>query len=175
MDQLNPEGEIVYRTPWFQILDRRPPGMDQPYYAIQSSDVVVIVALNDQGQLLLVRQFRPAVAMMTLELPAGHIEPGETPEDAARKELWEETGHETGTLELLTKVSPSTARFTNRLWCFFAPDVKPGSRQDLTREAGVEFRFYEKPLTSLLAEKEFISASSYAALFAAVLRGKLSI
>lgn len=175
MGQLNPEGEIVYRTPWFQILDRRPPGMDQPYYAIQSSDVVVIVALNDQGQLLLVRQFRPAVAMMTLELPAGHIEPGETPEDAARKELWEETGHETGTLELLTKVSPSTARFTNRLWCFFAPDVKPGSSQDLTREAGVEFRFYENPLTSLLAEKEFISATSYAALFAAVLRGKLSI
>jgi len=174
MNQSKPEDKVVFATPWFQILDRRPPGLDQPYYAIQSSDVVVIVALNDQGQLLLVRQFRPAVNMVTLELPAGHIEPGETPEEAARKELWEETGHESETLELLTKVSPSTARFTNRLWCFFAPDVKPGSRQDLTREAGVEFRFYEHPLTSLLAEKEFISASSYAALFAAVLRGRLS-
>jgi len=175
MNQSTPDDKIVFTTPWFQILDRRPPGMDQPYYAIQSSDVVVIVAVNAQERLLLVRQFRPAVNMMTLELPAGHIEPGETPEDAARKELWEETGHEAGTLELLTKVSPSTARFTNPLWCFFASHIKPGSRRDLTREAGVEFLAYEHPLTSLLEEKEFISASSYAALFAAVLRGRLSI
>ena len=90
--------------------------------------MVVIVAVNPRGHLLLVRQFRPAVDAFTLELPAGHIEPGETPEAAARKELWEETGHEAETLELLTKVSPSTARFTNHLWCFFAPNVKPSQR-----------------------------------------------
>ncbi len=175
MNQSKPEDTIVFTTPWFQILDRRPPGADQPYYAIQSCDVVIMVAVNDQGHLLLVRQFRPAVDMMTLELPAGHIEPGETPEDAARKELWEETGHESGTWELLTKVSPSTARFTNRLWCFFAANVKPGLRSDLTREAGVEFRFHKHSLSSLLAEKEFISASSCAALFAAIAQGKLKI
>jgi ADP-ribose diphosphatase len=174
MGQLNPEGEIVFRTPWFQILARRPPGIDQPYYAIQSSDVAVIVAVNDRGELLLVRQFRPPVDMMTLELPAGHIEPGETPEEAARKELWEETGHEAETLELLTKLSPSTARFTNRLWCFFAPNVRPGQRAQ-TREAGVDFRNYDRGIQSLLNEKEFFSAASYAALFAAVARGRLKI
>ncbi|MBI3853388.1 MAG: NUDIX hydrolase [Verrucomicrobia bacterium] len=175
MAPLNPEGEIVFTTPWFQILANRPAGFDQPHYSIQAVDVVVIVAVNCQGKLLLVRQFRPAVDAFTLELPAGHIEPGETPEDAARKELWEETGHEAGTLELLTKLSPSTARFTNRLWCFFAADVKPGSRPDLKREAGIEPVFFEKPLPSLLTEKEFLSAPSHAALFAAVLRGKLKV
>lgn len=174
MDPSNPEAEIVFRTPWFQILARRSPSKDRPYYAIQSPDVAVIVAVNDRGELLLVRQFRPAVDMMTLELPAGHIEPGETPEEAARKELREETGHEAGTLELLTKVSPSTARFTNRLWCFFASNVKPCQRTQ-PREAGVDFLYYERGIRFLLDEKEFFSAASYAAMFAAVVRGRLKI
>ena len=174
MDQLNPDGEILFQTPWFQILARRPRGVDQPYYAIQCADVAVIVPVNDRGELLLVRQFRPAVDMITLELPAGHIEPGETPEEAARKELREETGHEAGTLELLTKVSPSTARFTNRLWCFFAPNVRP-CQQPQPREAGVDFFYYERGIRSLLDEQEFFSAASHAALFAAVVRGRLKI
>jgi len=175
MPQSKSKGEIIFETPWFQILSLRLPGLDQPHYSIQAPDCVVIVALNPQGHLLLVRQFRPSIGMVTLELPAGHIEAGETPEEAARKELCEETGHEADTFELLASLSPSNARFTNRVLVFFAPNVRLASHPAYPREAGVDFAFHKGRIRSLLAKKDFFAAAACAALFAAAAKGKITI
>jgi len=51
-----------------------------------------VLAITRDKTFVLVRQFRPAIEMFTLELPGGHVEEGETPEQSARKELLEETG-----------------------------------------------------------------------------------
>ena len=147
--------EIVFETPWFKILAQHPPGSHQPYYAIQSSDFAVVIALNSQGQLLLVRQFRAPFGGYTLEPPAGHVEPGETPEEAARKELCEETGHEAGQLELIAKLSPSPARNTNRMWIYFAANVRPAIRPAHPREAGVECVFHTGGVRLLVRNREF--------------------
>jgi mutator protein MutT len=138
-----PQGDrkSVFATPWFQIFAEQPPDGGQPHYVIQGKDFVVIVAVTRQNRILLVRQFRPAVAAVTLELPAGHIEPGETPEQAARRELLEETGHEADTFKLLANLSPSVARFTNRMWCFFAADARPAAGAEVQAEAGVSLVF----------------------------------
>ena len=72
--------------------------------SFKATDFVVIVAVTRQDQILLVRQFRPAAAAVTLELPAGHVDPGETPEQAARRELLEETGYEADTFKLLASL-----------------------------------------------------------------------
>jgi ADP-ribose pyrophosphatase len=171
----DPSGEIVFRSPWFDIVSERPAGVVEPYYTIRSADFAVIVAVNPQGQLLLVRQFRHGVRMFTLELPAGHVEPGETPEEAARKELCEETGHEADTLELLATLSPSTSRFTNRMWIFFAPNVRLAARPAYPREAGVDFLFHQGSLKSLLADEAFLAAGNWAGLMAAVAHGRLNL
>lgn len=142
MKKPGPKGKVVFRTPWFQIRARRLPGFEQPHYAIQAPDFAVIVALNRSGHLLLVRQFRPAVGMVTLELPAGHVDPGETPEQTARKELCEETSYEAGNFELVATLSPATARFTNRVWIFFASNAVPAIQPAHPREAGLETVFY---------------------------------
>lgn len=170
-----PSEEMVFETPWFQILARKISGDTAPHYYIQTTDFVVIVALDAPGRLLLVRQFRPAVNQVTLELPAGHVEPGETPEEAARKELCEETGYEADAFELLGKYSPSTARFTNRMWVYFAPNVRPARQPAHAREAGVDAVFHEGSIRALLDNKEFYVADSCAAVFAAVLRGKIAL
>ncbi len=165
--------EVVFQTPWFKILEQHPPGFDQPYYAISSVDFVIVVALNRQGQLLLVRQFRPAFGGFSLEPPAGHVEPGETPEAAARKELCEETGHEAGTMELLAVLSPSPARNTNKMWIYFAPDVHTAVQPAHSREVGVECVVHDGGVMALLKHPEFVASGGWTAMLAALARGKL--
>jgi len=169
------ESEMVFATPWFQVFAAQPPGSDRPQYTIRSCDFVLILALNADGHLLLVRQFRHGANRFTLELPAGHVDAGETPEESARKELCEETGHEADALELLCTFSASTARFTNRIWVYFAANVRPAIRPSHEREAGVECVVHRDNLRSLLANPEFFAASSWGALMAAVAAGKLKL
>ena len=68
---------------------------------VEHVDCVVILPVDRNGKILLVRQFRHAVSKEMLELPAGSIDPGETPEEAAIRELREETGYKAGKLEKL--------------------------------------------------------------------------
>src|ERR1700687_2612926 len=115
-----PPEEVVLDTKCFQLVPRRPPAYAEPHYSLRTRDYVGVVAVTTNGELLLVRQFRPAVWETTLELPSGHVEPGQTPEEAARTELLEETGHEANSFELVGDFSPDTGRLGNRMWCFFA-------------------------------------------------------
>ncbi len=163
----------VFSTPWFQVIETPSPSGGKPHYSIASPDFVAVVARDEQGRLLLVRQYRHAVKAMTLEVPAGHIEAGETPEQAARKELLEETGYEAAEFTLLAKLSPSTARFTNLIWCFFAPNARPSPAAASHREAGVELVLHEGGPETLLANPEFYSAGSCAAVFAAMTKARL--
>ena len=105
------EGQVVFATPWFEVVAKHPPGYDQPHYSICTQDYVMVVAVTTEGRFLLVRQFRPAVGVATLEFPSGHVERGETPAQAARKELLEETGHVAPELELLGELAPDTGRW----------------------------------------------------------------
>jgi 8-oxo-dGTP pyrophosphatase MutT (NUDIX family) len=170
-----PAEEVVLNTKWFQIVARHPPAYSEPHYSIRTRDYVAVVAVSPKGELLLVRQFRPAVWATTLELPSGHVEPGQTPEEAARAELLEETGHEAERFELLGDFSPDTGRLGNRMWCFFAGDAVPTRNPAHQAEPGIDFVLHQGSLRELLREDGFYSALNCAALFAAVLQGKLQI
>jgi ADP-ribose pyrophosphatase len=173
MNKPRGERKSVFTTPWFQIFAEQASDGGQPHYLIEGKDFVVVAAVARQNRILLVRQYRPPVAAVTLELPAGHIEPGETPEEAARRELLEETGHEAATLELLANLSPSVARFTNRMYCFFAEDARPVIGAKPQGEAGLSLVLYDRRVQALIDEKDFYSAPSCAALSLAALRGRL--
>jgi ADP-ribose pyrophosphatase len=166
---------VVLDTKWFQVVARRPLAYAEPHYSLRTRDYVGIVAVTTNRDLLLVRQFRPAVWETTLELPSGHVEPSQTPEQAARTELLEETGHEAERFELVGDFSPDTGRLGNRMWCFFAGEAHPTAQSTYQPEAGIELVQYRGRISDLLREKGFYSALNSAALFAAVLKGKLKI
>jgi ADP-ribose diphosphatase len=171
MNQPRPERKPVFTTPWFQVLESSVAGQKFPNYAIQSPDFVCIVAITKQNELLLVRQFRHAVGAITLELPAGHVEKGETPEQAVRKELLEETGHVADEFELIAKLSPSPGRFMNRMWCYFATNARRVPEAQI--ETGMNCVVYQAGLRALLLEPDFYSSGNWAALLAALAQGKL--
>ena len=60
---------------------------------VEHSDCVAIIAIDADNNILLVNQFRKPIEKELLEIPAGGIDPGETPDDCTRRELREETGY----------------------------------------------------------------------------------
>ncbi|HLP78483.1 MAG TPA: NUDIX hydrolase [Candidatus Paceibacterota bacterium] len=163
---------VVFKTNWFDLVARKSDDSPHPYYVMNSPDFAAVIAFDDAGNLLLVRQYRHGVQAETLELPSGHVEAGETPEQAARKELLEETGYVADHFELLAELSPSTGRFSNRIWCYLARNARP--EPCVAIESGMELVIYRKGLRALVEEKEFCNAVQYGALAVALLSGKIS-
>ena len=74
---------------------------------VRHHGAVAIVALTESGKIALVRQYRTALDRVTVEIPAGKLEPGEDPLDCAKRELKEETGFVPGRIAYLTTIASS--------------------------------------------------------------------
>lgn len=90
------------------------------YYVLEYPNWVNAVAVTAEGKILMVRQYRHAANIVSLEIPGGVIDGDEKPEDAMRRELLEETGYRFDDMELLCTVyaNPSTAN--NKTFCYLA-------------------------------------------------------
>ncbi|HHT85931.1 MAG: NUDIX hydrolase [Bacillota bacterium] len=91
---------------------------------IDRPDTVAIVAIDERHNILLVKQYRYATGKHTVEIPAGVIDPGETPEQAARRELREETGYDCDVLIPLHTYWPAIGYSTERMTIFLARGLK---------------------------------------------------
>jgi len=94
-------------------------------------NVVPVVREAGGETFLMVRQYRHGASLVTTEFPAGLIEPGEQPADAAARELEEETGYRAGRLTSLGRISPNPAFMTNWCYTFLAEDLTRVGAQDL--------------------------------------------
>src|SRR3990172_774308 len=83
-------------------------------YVVRPPDAVAVVPLDDAGNIYLVRQYRPALGRVLCELPAGVIDPGESPARTARRECAEETGMRPKRLRKLCVVYHAAGFFTRR-------------------------------------------------------------
>ncbi len=92
---------------------------------VESAAAVVLVPVDSSGNVLLVRQYRRAAASHLLEAPAGGLEQGEEPEDGARRELREETGHASDTLLRMGGFWIAPGYSTEYMHAFLATQLRP--------------------------------------------------
>ncbi len=113
---------------------RRSPrtGKEHPFFILDSLDWVNIVPVTPEGNLVLIRQFRHGTASVIWEIPGGMVDAAdEPPEQAARRELLEETGYEADDWELLGKVHPNPAIQNNRCHTYLALNARCTGEQNL--------------------------------------------
>jgi ADP-ribose pyrophosphatase len=95
------------------------------FYVLESPSWVNIIPLTPTKEVVLIRQYRFGIRDMTLEIPGGLMEPSDSPEEAAQRELREETGYREETLIPLGSVHPNPAIQNNLCYTFLAENVFP--------------------------------------------------
>jgi 8-oxo-dGTP pyrophosphatase MutT (NUDIX family) len=104
---------------------QRASGHETVFSLIDCPDWANVVAVTPDDRMLFVRQYRPAVDQVTLEIPGGLVDPGESPDEAARRELEEETGFVSRTWEKLGELHPNPALQNNRIHSYLALGCEP--------------------------------------------------
>lgn len=113
-------------------------GDEHSFYVIESSDWVNVIPLTPEEKIVFIRQYRHGTEQITLEVPGGMIDPGESGEEAARRELREETGYETNDLIYLGKVAPNPAIHNNFCHSYLAVNARLDGSQKLESTEDIE-------------------------------------
>jgi ADP-ribose pyrophosphatase len=108
---------------------RLPSGRIATREVVEHPGSVAIVGVTEDGAVLLLRQSHHPIARTLLGLPAGTLEPGETPEACARRELEEETGYRAGPLTQLASFYTSPGYTNERMTIFRADNCRPAGGQ----------------------------------------------
>lgn len=122
------------------------------------------VMFTPGSRVLLIRQWRQAVGLWLWEIPAGKLDPGESPEECIAREIEEETGWKAGSIEALGVMLPAPAYTDERIWIYEATGLEAGNGNlDDDEEIEVhEFEFDEA--LAMIARGEIIDAKTIAGL-----------
>lgn len=147
------ERNYLYRNQWcaFRVDEvMLPGGAEIEYGVLESRGFASVVPVTDDGNVVLVRQWRQPLGSFTLELPSGGVDEGEDPGETAGRELFEETGFRAAELEHLASVHTSTGRTTELCHLFRCRAVRDlgGPRPEPTEFIEV----VEMPLGEALEE-----------------------
>lgn len=126
-------------------------------------DSVVLILTNETGdKILLEKEFRMATGRFVYNFPAGLIDPGEKPEESAKRELKEETGLQLLSIEDIIPVSYSAVGFSNeKNICIVGTAGGEFAPSDSTVEE-IEAKWYSKEEVRSLLQNEFMAARTQA-------------
>jgi len=132
---------------------------------VEHSDCVAVIAVDDEDNILLVSQFRKPIEKELLEIPAGGIDPGETPEDCVRREMREETGFLPQKVERLGGFYSVPGYGTEYLHLYLATELVSSPLQAEDSQSITLVRVKIKQIRGLIASGAICDAKSIAGLF----------
>ena len=147
---------------------RMPNGRLTVREVVEHSDSVCMVPLDADGNVLLVRQYRKPTESDLLEVPAGGIEEGESPEEAALRELQEEVGHVADSLRPLAGFWLAPGWCDEYMYAFLATDLRPSDKEQDFDEIVETRRVPLSETPQLIASGEIKDAKSIASLLQAM-------
>jgi len=167
-------GETVYQGRLLKVecdRVRLPDGRESVREYIAHPGAAVVLALTESGDLLFERQFRYPLRRVFLELPAGKIDKGETPEQTARRELLEETGFVAQIWRHLGVIHPAIGYSDERIEVFFARGLQQITEQKLDATEFLEvLSLSPEAVREKAASGEISDAKTLAALYIAGLQ-----
>ena len=136
------ESEYLFKQPWLTARREHvklPTGAEiKDFYVLEYPDWVNVIAITEDGQFVMERQYRHGLGKTCFEIPAGVMEKDETPLEAAKRELMEETGYGEGEWTNIMNVSGNSSTTNNISHCFVAKGVKKISGQHLDSTEDLE-------------------------------------
>ncbi len=144
------------RHDWYRF---EPTGAECDFVVLEFPDWVNVVPLTDDGQVVLIRQYRHGISASTWEIPGGVIDPGEEPLHAAVRELQEETGYAAQNVKLLGRVSPNPAIQGNWSYSFLAQGCKLAGPPNLDPFEDIEVKLFPLEEIPQLIRREEICNS----------------
>jgi ADP-ribose pyrophosphatase len=122
-------------------------GREHAFDVLDVPDWVNVIALTDDGRVVTIRQFRAGTRSITTEIPGGTVDRDETPLEAARRELEEETGYTSQDWSEIGRVEPNPAFQDNVTYTFLARNARRTSRQRFDETELIEVE--ETPLAEV--------------------------
>ncbi len=135
---------------------------------VEHAGGVVVLPIDQSGRALLVRQYRYPIGQDLLEAPAGGIDPGEVPEQAAQRELQEEIGYRAGRLESLGGFWTAPGFCTEYMYAYLARDLTPSSLAPDEDEEIVVERHSLDSVREMIRDGRIVDAKTIAAFWMAL-------
>jgi 8-oxo-dGTP pyrophosphatase MutT (NUDIX family) len=140
------------------------------YYVVELPPAVLVFAMDEEEKVLMVKQYRHPVADLSLELPGGFIETGESALEAAKREMLEETGYVFSSYEYICKMAANPGILNNYTHFFVAKDVLQMRAQQLDSSEDIAVELFTiTELIEMLKKNQVIQSLHANACFYALL------
>ncbi len=161
-----------FKIPWWSIVERNfvtPNGKKIKWFAVKKPNAVCVFCLTKKGKVVAIRYFRPAIQKVIFDLPTGFINKGETPLQAAKRELLEETGFAAEKFFPLGAYAGNAAGDTLSLHCFLATGGKKVSLQNLDHGEEIQVKLFSlRQLMEKVNSRQLLDSTRVSVVFLAL-------